>query len=555
MKLLRYLLLASRKTFLAAVISSLLGGLGSALLVAQINQALQASGSEGWRILLFAGLVLLVPFLRWFSQSRFVQLQQFALARLRVLLSRHIAHAPFVEIERETTRFTAVLIEDVSTVSEFFVALPRFVMQGAIVLGSFCYLAWLSWQALMFALSMVALGSLIHFWAVRRASAHLERARLEEDTLYEQFRTLVSAGKELRLSRARRDHFWHCGLEPSVERVREHNTRGFLAYVGAGSFGAFMFFAVIGGVIFGLGSLLHFDRTVRSGYALVFLYTMFPLEDLLEAVPDLLRVRIALARIREVCGRDVMLGPPEAAVVSSAPLASVALAEVRHRYQRDAEDGVFELGPLTLRVSAGEIVFLIGGNGGGKTTLAKLFVGLYAPESGDCLLNGQVVTQQEREAYRQHFSAIFSDFYLFDSTLGLSALRVNAESRALLQFLGLESKVEVRDGAFSTTALSSGQRKRLALFVACLEDRPVCVFDEWAADQDPAYKEVFYTVILPGLKAQGKAVLVITHDDRYFHVADRCLKLESGRLSAASLVDSTCCDPTQKFAPEETLHA
>lgn len=534
MNLLVQLIRSARGMFALAIATCFLGGLGSALLVGLINHALSASRDQVLELsLLFAFLALSVPGLRWLSSAQFVKLRHFALARLRLLLSTHIAHAPFAQLEGEgASRFLAVLLEDVATVSEFFVALPRFVMQGAIVMGCFAYLAWLSWQALAFALAMVLMGSLIHFSAVRRASGHLERGRLAEDELYSHFRVLSTSGKELHLSRERREHFLERRLAPSVRVVRQHNTRGHLTYVGAGSFGAFLFFAVIGGVIFGLGSAVELERSVRSGYVLMFLYMMFPLEDLLEAVPDLLRVRISLERIREVCGSELLSEgrPPE--MSAHATPTRIELRGVSHSYRRESEEGVFRLGPLSLSLRAGELVFLIGGNGSGKTTLAKLLVGLYEPDGGEANVDGKPVNEAGREAYRQLFSAVFSEFHLFDAMLGLSPNEVAARGPALLDELALAHKVQLRDGELSTTSLSSGQRKRLALLVACLEQRPFCVFDEWAADQDPTYKEVFYKQILPALKAQGKGVLVITHDDRYFNVADRCIRLEYGQLRA-----------------------
>jgi putative pyoverdin transport system ATP-binding/permease protein len=204
---------------------------------------------------------------------------------------------------------------------------------------------------------------------------------------------------------------------------------------------------------------------------------------------------------------------------------------VTHTYRREADDGVFAVGPLDLELSPGEVVFVIGGNGSGKTTLAKLLVGLYAPETGCIELNDALVGAETREGYRQSFSAVFSDFHLFDKLLGIASGGLDERALQLLRSLELERHVVVKDGAFSTTQLSLGQRKRLALLVARLEDRSVYVFDEWAADQDPAYKDVFYRELLPELRASGKAVLVITHDDHYFGLADRCLRLENGRLS------------------------
>src|SRR4026209_1234750 len=132
--------------------------------------------------------------------------------------------------------------------------------------------------------------------------------------------------------------------------------------------------------------------------------------------------------------------------------------------------------------------------------------------------------------YRQHFSVVFSDFYLFNTFLGLNLEELDEKARQYLRRLQLEGKVEVKDGALSTTKLTQGQRKRLALLTAYLEDRPIYVFDEWAADQDPVFKHIFYRRLLPELKASGKTTLVITHDDHYFDVADRIIKLEYGKV-------------------------
>jgi putative pyoverdin transport system ATP-binding/permease protein len=185
---------------------------------------------------------------------------------------------------------------------------------------------------------------------------------------------------------------------------------------------------------------------------------------------------------------------------------------------------------LDINLKAGELVLVAGGNGSGKTTLAKIITGLYRAESGELLLDGQPITDGNREFYRQHFSAVFYDFHLFESLLGLEKPDLDAHARERLERLQLNGKVTIENGVFSTTQLSQGQRKRLALLTATLEDRPIYVFDEWAADQDPEFKDYFYRELLPDLKAQGKLVLIICHDDHYFDVADRMIKLEAGKI-------------------------
>jgi putative ATP-binding cassette transporter len=203
----------------------------------------------------------------------------------------------------------------------------------------------------------------------------------------------------------------------------------------------------------------------------------------------------------------------------------VELAGVTYAFEREG-DSAFTLGPIELSVRPGELVFITGGNGSGKTTLAKLIAGLYTPTSGEIRLDGVAIGEERRDDYRQLFTVSFTDGHVFRPLLGLDEQRV----RAYLEQFQLQPWVHVADGAFSTTALSQGQRKRLLLATALVEERPFYIFDEWAANQDPQFRERFYRELLPALKARGKAVVVITHDDRYDQVADAVIRLDSGRI-------------------------
>jgi putative ATP-binding cassette transporter len=203
---------------------------------------------------------------------------------------------------------------------------------------------------------------------------------------------------------------------------------------------------------------------------------------------------------------------------------------VTFAYPSDVDGQAFELGPLDLTFERGEIVFLVGGNGSGKSTFVKVLTGLYDVRAGCDPSRWRGDHAGQPEWYCQHFSAVFSDFYLFDTLLGLDHAGLDARANRLLVELEMDAKLRIVDGALSTTALSQGQRKRLALLTAFLEDRPIYVFDEWAADQDPHYREIFYRRLLPELKANGKTVFVISHDDRYYHLGDRVVKLEYGKV-------------------------
>ena len=276
------------------------------------------------------------------------------------------------------------------------------------------------------------------------------------------------------------------------------------------------------------------DRQTLAGYVLTFTYLIGPLDNIVNKLPVISKADVALQKI-EALGFSLTSRVDSVAVAMVPPKLQSSWQRLEFKgvvltYQGEKEDINFTIGPIDLTLQPGELVFIIGGNGSGKSTLAKLIVGLYIPEAGEIQLDGQPINQPNREWYRQHFSAVFSDFYLFERLLGFDQTDLDTQARDYLQQLQLDRKVTVEQGRLSTTALSQGQQKRLALLTAYLEDRPIYLFDEWAADQDPLFKEIFYTQFLPKLRDRGKTVLVISHDDRYFHLADRLIKLDYGRV-------------------------
>lgn len=207
---------------------------------------------------------------------------------------------------------------------------------------------------------------------------------------------------------------------------------------------------------------------------------------------------------------------------------SLKVDAVRFAY-RNHEDEAFVMGPLSLAIEAPEIVFIFGGNGSGKSTLLKVLAGLYQPDAGHISVDGATVTRRDIQSYRELFSTIFSDFHLFEKLYGALG-KAETEVSALLEQMQLSDRVKFVDDTFTTLKLSTGQRKRLALVVSLLDDKPVFIFDELAADQDPEFRRFLYEEVLPGLKSLGHTVIAASHDDRYFHVADKLIKMEYGLI-------------------------
>ncbi len=531
--MLSYLIKQSRQLLLAAALTSVMSGICSVLLVAQINTALTATSADrsglAWT---FATIAVLAMFSHMASSVLFERLSQRAHAEIRRFISDRVIAADYRRLEEiGAAKVQSALAEHSARVAEFFVSAPAIVINAIVVLGCLLYMAILSWQVFSAAVVVIGLGSVGYHLAHLRAIRHLDLASKEQDRLFDYFRSLVDGAKELRLNRLKRLLFTKQVLGQSIETVRRERALGMSIFVVSASWGNFLIYAFIGLVLFVLVGDVPDRVRVMTGFALVFLYMMTPLESLLLNLPRANLARVSAARIDEIT-RDM---PDNEGCTSGLPppaLSALALQGVRHCYYHEVSDDMFSLGPVHLDFEPQQITFLVGGNGSGKTTLAKLLVGLYWPEEGTITFNGEPVQALNRDLYRQNFSAIFSDLHLFDRLLDASSPELDAKGNKLIEKLHLQHKVQVRDGAFTTRALSQGQRKRLALVVAYLEDRPFLVFDEWAADQDPVFKEVFYKEVLPELRAMGKTVLVISHDDRYFHLADRLVRMENGQVIA-----------------------
>lgn len=534
--MLKYLIKQSKPLLLSASIASIVHGICSVLLLAQISAALTTAESDnGEMALIFAATALCVMLSYMAAAILFERLGQRAHAELRSFIAKRVIVADYRQLELlGAARIQSALSEHCTRVAEFFVSFPVILTNAVVVAGCLVYMAFLSWQVFLLAILVIGFGSLGYHLAHLRAIRHLDIAAQEQDNLFAYFRSLTDGAKELRLNRDKRTAFYDEVLGQSIEKVRKERTLGMSIFVASASWGNFLIYAFIGMVLFMLVGDVP-DRTlIMTGYALVFVYMLGPLEALLLNIPRANLAQVSADRIDEIT-RSMFSSESQTSKIKLPPLQSIVLQRILHRYYHEQKDEMFTLGPIDLQFYAGEITFLVGGNGSGKTTLAKLLVGLYPPEEGKVILNGAIVDATNRDYYRQFFTTIFSDFHLFDQLLETNHGKdLDQRGNELLAKLHLQNKVKVQDGAFTTLTLSQGQRKRLALVVAYLENRPFLVFDEWAADQDPVFKEIFYHELLPELRAMGKTILVISHDDRYFHLADRLIRMENGRLTYAN---------------------
>ena len=347
----------------------------------------------------------------------------------------------------------------------------------------------------------------------------------------------------------RREAFLAEDVTHTALSLRHLNLVATKQYMIADAWTQFLFYGLIGAILLVFADLFMLPAESLTGYVFTILYLMNPLWAVIGTVPTLIRGQVALEKIE---GLALGFEPFEEATEAGAGFlpqtlqtVSLELERVVFSYGDDGPGGdSFVFGPVDFRLDPGELVSIVGGNGSGKSTFVKLLVGLYRQRLGEIRLGGRPIADANRDWYRLHFSVVFSDFYLFEKFLGLDEKTLDVRAQMYLRRLALDQKVHITDQRLSTTDLSQGQRRRLALLTAYLEDRPFYVFDEWAADQDPQYKGVFYTELLPELRARGKGVAIITHDDRYFHLGDRIIKLDEGKSVGSS---SGSCSPAERL--------
>ncbi|WPP02047.1 cyclic peptide export ABC transporter [Pseudomonas sp. HR96] len=516
-----------------SIVLGVLGGLGITALLATINHSLHADGDTSRTLLLaFAALCALALLGSILSDIGTNHVGQHVIARLRKDLGTRILSAPIEQLERyRSHRLIPVLTHDVDTISDFAFAFSPLAVSLSVTFGCLGYMAWLSWTMFLTTAVAIIIGSIIQYLARNRGINGFFDAREHEDELQKHYRAIAEGAKELRINRPRRLRLYNRKMQATIERICAIQISSINLFVIAKGFGSTLFFIVIGVALFFQSLWPSTDKATLSGFILVLLYMKGPLESVIGNLPVVSRAQVAFRRIAEL---SAQFASPEPHLLDDepkqppAPLHSLELRGVRYAYPAVDGNPPFAVGPLDLSIRPGEILFIVGENGCGKTTLIKLLLGLYEPQQGQVLLNGEPVSAQNRDDYRQLFTTIFSDYFLFDDLIQ-DGDSVPEDAVQYLERLEIGHKVSLKDNNFSTTDLSTGQRKRLALLQAWTEGRPVLVFDEWAADQDPTFRGIFYADLLPSLKALGKTIIVISHDDRYFDCADQLLRLAAGQ--------------------------
>ena len=532
-KLVRFVFEESSRPLSRVVTFGIISGIAGGGILAAINQGAQmAAGSLTIQpLLLFSGVLALFLYSKRYSLINAVMAVEEMLQAVRNRVAGKIADSELEAMERIGPSYVFNrLSQDTILISDS--AHVIFASFGALIMLVFStiYIAIISLEGFIMTLSAISLG-VITFLSQRRAIIGAVRSATSNEVEFlASVEQSLNGFKEIKLHRGKADDLLRsqAAIGGTLERAKKRAGRSQTFVM---MFSQAFFYALLGVVVFVWPVVMDESTETVIKVTATILFIIGPIDLVVGSMPLFMEADVAVENLKELERRleaGVMKAPAKP-LDPAAPFVGLQIKDVKYRYPGDYDETEFTLGPINLEVTPGEILFIVGGNGSGKSTLLKILTGLYYPTDGEVLVDGSRLERSDYPQYRQSFSAIFTDFFLFDRLYGVSPA-VYGRADDLLKWLDISRKTTFDNGGFTNRNLSTGQRKRLALVAALLEERAVYVFDEIAADQDPEFRRRFYEEILPTVRDQGATVIAVTHDDRYFKCADRVVVMEEGQL-------------------------
>ena len=532
MDLLNFLSKQKVKILLEVFLGSM-AGIFSSLFVLLINEHIaslidQEVISNKNYLMCYLLLVFLYVLFNYLFSNRIIKKSQKKVYDFRNKITAKILDSEYLRFIKHRDKFINCLMQDSKIISEAILYVSQFISSLFVVFICLIYLLYIEYKFFLLLFIIILCALFLYIYSSKFVNRDISLGRKNEDVFLNYLDHSLSGFKELKINQA-----IYSGI---FEKCNDALLNSKIFYTKGLSL--LMLNRTFGQVVLNITLIISLtvypifvDIPVSKIIIIVFItiYILRPIEGMLNIYPQLVFANISAKNIIELDNLLVESAAKGNEIHINEDVKKIEVKNLRYDYN-NTDENEFSLGPLNLTFDSGKIHFIIGGNGSGKSTFVNILVGLIPFQIGELLVNGKSVEDSSSYDYKESFSVVFSDFHLFERIYGVNDTQLK-ETNHLIQKFKLESKVSVKNGVYSTINLSTGQRKRLALITKILENKDIIVLDEWAADQDPFFKKIFYTEILQKLKEQNKIVIVITHDDQYFHVADRIIEFRDGITS------------------------
>ena len=512
-----------------------ISGIANGILLAVIN------ASAGTTSPLFLDLRYLAIFMLAFALFYYTKKQSMTqskviveqvLRAVRVRITDKIRSTSLIEFEgigREVVYNR--LTQETTTISQAAPVLINACQAAIMLVFAGAYILLLSEAALWISALFITGGMIMYLAHRKQVAEELRAADRKEREFLVMLNQVMEGFKEIKLNRRKSDDLYaHFNvIADESERLR---IRTGILYVTDFMFSQVAFYLLLACLIFLMPQFSQTSASTAVKLTASILFIMRPLETLISSIPFFAKANLAALNLRELevrldASHDIL--SPETAVKLPESFSAITFEDVMFSYTDRDWRQLFSVGPINEEIRQGEVLFVVGGNGSGKSTFLKLLTGLYVPRSGSIRINGIVLDRDSIASYREQFAIVFSDFFLFERLYGIEDIDTQ-RVHALIREMDLQKKTSFAEGSFTNVNLSTVQRKRLALIAALMDDKRICVFDEVAADQDPVFRKYFYETFLAKLKNEGKTIIAVSHDDRYFHVADRVIRMDYGKV-------------------------
>jgi putative ATP-binding cassette transporter len=521
----------SRTSPYKVAVMAMMAGMGNAMILAIINRSADLANEGGASLadmIMFAATMgIQVLSQRYVSRTTTREVEEI-IHRLRKRLISLIRQTDLTALEGiGKAEIYAMITKETQAISSSVPMLVNGCQSGILLIFTLGYIYILSSTAFLLTLVITAIAASTHLARIGQLRQEVELSFQLENQLYERLTDLLSGYKEVKLNIARsqelQEHFDEVSASAMEAKVRTQ-----IGISNEFLFAQSIFYLMLAAMVFVVPVLspTFSDVALKTSAAVLFL--IGPITSLVQSIPAITMANAATDNIERLSATLSERIDPTSSDERLDQFTRIEFQNVTFSYVDPRFATRFTVGPFNVDINRGELIFITGGNGAGKSTFLKLFTGLYRPDGGRILLDGKQLDQRRHGAYRSLIAAVFTDYHLFRRLYGLP----DADITSLLKRMEIDHKVTLNGRDFESLEFSAGQKKRVALIVALLEDRPIIVLDEWAADQDPIFRRKFYEELLPAFKAMGKTVVAVTHDDRYFGLADRRLNMEEGRFVA-----------------------